>query len=386
MKRVALAWEQGGNAGHALRLCRLCDELERAGAAPVWALPPHRRTAEPIASDKRPHVTAPNVVAGRLGAVLSFADLLVAQGFLRREYLVHSIREWHAIWTRERIDALVSDYAPVAQLAALLAGVPVLQVTNGFDCPSPDVPIFGTRFGGEYFVQRNATTVAALERSLDDVGREFQGRVSLRDLFGSASRIIDCVAEADPHGPRLLDDYVGPLGRWQCTAKASWSGGAGLRKGFAYLRDRGAIQAFAAATAPRDWDVFCVSPGWTGNATAFGPKFTISAAPVNIELALQECDAVFNYGSSTVVSQTIIAGRPQLMMPSDIEKWTIAANVEKHGLGRLVLPMGDLGTAIDGLGSGLLTDRAVAVATQYARLDFQARFIRRVNEWLYSIP
>lgn len=185
MKRVALAWEQGGNAGHALRLCRLCDELERAGAAPVWALPPHRLTVEPIASDKRPHVTAPNVVAGRVGAVLSFADLLVAQGFLRREYLVQSIREWHAIWKRERIDALVSDYAPVAQLAALLAGMPVLQVTNGFDCPSPDVPIFGTRFGGEYFVRRNATTVAALERSLDDVGREFHGRVSLRDLFGS---------------------------------------------------------------------------------------------------------------------------------------------------------------------------------------------------------
>ena len=369
-----------------MRLCRLCDELERAGAVPVWALPPHRRTVEPIASDGRAHVTAPNAVAGRLGAVLSFADLLVAQGFLQREYLVRSIREWHAVWQRERINALVADYAPVAQLAALLVGMPVLQITNGFDCPSADLPTFGTRFGGKYFEQRNATTVAALENCLDDIGREFRSRVSLRELFGSASRIFDCVAEADPHGPRSLDDYVGPLGRWQCTAEASWSRGAGLRKAFAYLRERGAIEAFAAATAQRDWDVFCVSPGWRGNAMPFGPNFTISAAPVNIELALHDCDAVFNYGSSTMVSQTIIAGRPQLMMPSDIEKWTIASKVEKHGLGMLVLPTGDLGTAIRGLESALLTDRAAAVATQYARLDLQARFTRRVNEWLYSIP
>ncbi|MFX1679013.1 hypothetical protein PV762_07250 [Mitsuaria sp. CC2] len=382
MKRIALAWEQGGNQGHLVRLRRLCDELERAGAAPVWALAPHRRGLAALAGDPRPHVQAPPVLTRPLGAVLSTADLLVSQGFLDDAYLLASIRAWHALWQRERIAGVVADYAPVAQLAAWAAGLPVLQVTNGFDSPPADLPIFATRFNGEYFVRKNAVTVAALSRSLERVGRIFGRALSLAVLFDAPDRLLDCVPQADPHGPRSPSAYVGPLGQLPCADEATWTGRPGMKRAFAYLRGQAAVAAFAAASSGRNWELFCVCPDWTGDTVALGEHVRLTRTPVDIASALRDCDAVLNYGSSTLVSQVILAGKPQLMMPPDIEKWTIAATVARHDLGRLVLPTGDLGGALDWLSSPGAIERAALLGEQLRAMSLGDRLTERIERWI----
>ena len=55
--------------------------------------------------------------------------------------------------------------------------------------------------------------------------------------------------------------------------------------------------------------------------------------PVDMGQALAQADAVLNYGSTTTVAQTLLAGKPQLMLPSDVEKILVARKVVEQGAG-----------------------------------------------------
>jgi UDP:flavonoid glycosyltransferase YjiC (YdhE family) len=63
------------------------------------------------------------------------------------------------------------------------------------------------------------------------------------------------------------------------------------------------------------------------------PQLRIKRQPVHIQTALAQAQAVLNYGSSTLVAQTVLAGKPQLMLPTDHEKFMVSAQVARNGLG-----------------------------------------------------
>ena len=341
-----MAWEHGRNLGHVSRLTAVAGWLQQAGADIVWALPPGWADAEPFRSGPHRRVPAPRIVpslAGPATAAQSFADVLASFGFLDAAALQAAVRRWMDLFDQQAIERIVLDYAPAAQLAALLRGLPALQITNGFDAPPAECPLFGIGMRGPMLERRNAQRVADLDRTIAAVAQAL-GRAtgaSLRELLTHPTRCYDCIAETDPYGPRANGVYVGPLGQPPETASVPWpEGAAEAPKVFVYLRAEAQVDRVLAALQRVGALAIAAWPGASGQALAVRERTGLRLVnrAVNLREVLPQCAAVVNYGSTTLVCQAVLAGKPQVMWPVDAEKWLVARRVEQVGAGVAVGP------------------------------------------------
>lgn len=345
-QRILMAWEHGRNLGHVARLTAVAQHFEQAGAGIVWALPARHAASLASASQAQAVIrTSPRIesrYAHRCEAPHSFADILVALGFADRERLRSAVIEWIKLFEAERIDRVVLDYAPAAQLAALVAGVPAWQITNGFDAPPADCPLFGIGVRGPMLEQRNRERVDALNSSLAAVGRALglSRQLSLAQWLAYPRRWYDCIPETDPYGPRDDGVYVGPIGRPPETVRVPWPSESGpSRKVFMYLRSGAHVEAVLRALPLDEVQVLCA---WPGVADEMAEQHrwknvTIVSGPVALGAVLPQVDWVVNYGSTTFVCQALLAGKPQLMLPTDGEKWLVARRVYEQGAGVAVM-------------------------------------------------
>jgi hypothetical protein len=339
--RVLLAWELGQNLGHLARLLTVAQVLNDAGAELIWAVPeqalhdprlaeaPGLKTLAPAALMRGPKNKAPP-------SVHSYADILALAGFTQGHVIHQRVQAWHTVFAQHHIHKVVLDYAPTAQWAAYVAGLPAAQITNGFDSPPADCPVFGVTQRGPMLDARNATQVAAVNQGLAEsrngaVHAFTNDSTPVKALLNHPTRWYDCLSLTDPYGPRSDGIYVGPLGRLSRCVHVPWPEG-GLptsKKVLVYLRHEPVLRDVLQALSALQARIIAFWPDATPQALAKlnQSSCTISTQAIDLQTALPECDAVVNYGSAGLVSQTLLAGKPQLMMPSDVEKHLIATRV-----------------------------------------------------------
>jgi len=270
----------------------------------------------------------------------------------------------------------VLDYAPAAQLAVQLLGLPAFQITNGFDAPPPDCPVYGITARGPRLERINAQKLAKISGVLAQVGQDVMGRhgPSLEDYFHYPIKVYDGIPQTDPYGPREDGIYVGPLVNLQADA-VSWPdqavSQARVPKLFAYLREISNINEWLDALSRVQASTLCVWPDATDNLIArhSNSRLRIVRHPVSLSQALAQADAVLNYGSTTTVAQVLLAGKPQLMLPQDVEKTLVARKVVQQGAGLMWSKCS--GTCTAALHQ-LLNNRSLAQVAQAIAAEFPA--------------
>ena len=211
---VLLAWEHGRNLGHIGRLLATAQGIEQQGLRPVWAIPHAFITAPEVCNLNHQIVSVPTarLQDGKaLGTVHSFADILISFGFSDIESLTQSVRAWMQLIERIAPLSIVLDYAPAAQLAALLLGLPAYQITNGFDSPPADCPVYGLTVRGPYLDRLNIQKLDDINSTVAQVCKRLGGPtdLTLLQFFAYPQKIYDCLAETDPYGPRTDGLMVG---------------------------------------------------------------------------------------------------------------------------------------------------------------------------------
>lgn len=343
-QRILLAWEHGRNLGHISRLLAVARLIEAQGGEPVWVLPPAFMQAAQFSNLPHARFAAPLMRQAAPAQPLridSFADILLSFGFGDAAVLGRAVRAWAQLFETVRPCSIVLDYAPAAQLAAQLLGVRAFQITNGFDAPPPNCPVFGITVRGPYMEQLNARKLQQISTTMAQVGHDVTGRPgpTLEDYFNCPSKVYDCIPETDPYGSRDHGLYVGPLATLHNAEAALWPHNTANQapgpRVFAYLRNVPNASEWLDALCRADACSLCV---WPDASDALiqrhcNSRVRIVRQPVDINRALAQADAVLNYGSTTTVCQTLLAGKPQLMLPTDIEKTLVARKVVEHGAG-----------------------------------------------------
>jgi len=397
-RRILLAWEHGRNLGHLSRLGAIAGLLAQSGTETAWAVPPAHLDAIKLGGNVRwygasPHAAPTPTPTPNAGTpVRSFADVLAALGFVDETSLRRTVESWLQLFKDSNADGVVLDYAPAAQLAALLADLPAAQITNGFDAPPPHCPVFGIDVRGPMLDRRNAQQVAQLDRSIDSVARSL-GRAtgsSLNALLRYPTRWYDCTEEADPYGPRSDGVYVGPTGQPEQAVQVDWpEGAADAPKVFVYLRDEAQVNAVLQALGRAGARVICAWPGASASALAQrrGPSRTVVGCAIDLSTVLQECDTVVNYGSTTLVNQALLAGKPQLMLPTDVEKWLVARRVAAQRTGIVARwPVTD--DSLVAALHGLLHDphiRGQAVGIRERQRGLNSRFPQEMARFVHAV-
>jgi len=346
--RVLIAWQYGHNLGHLARLLAVADALRLSNADVVWAIAAtQRKSATAVAAAGYKVMPAPPGMARAPSTPLvSYVDILNAQGFAEADLLSSQIRDWIALFKSEAVDHVLLDNAPGAQLAAYLLGLPATQVSNGFDAPPSGCPPFGLGMRGPWVDARNQQRHDALSARIADVATRLAGhaRATLAAMLGHPWRWFDCVVETDPYGrlrsSRRGDAYIGPQGRPPETTEVAWPAATRSQspRVLVYLRGSAAPETVLTALASHGAQVICAWPdAKTVDVELAAQRGQIVVAgPVNLNRALQEADWVVNYGSSGFVCQSLLAGKPQLMLPSDTEKYLVARTVQSIDAGVVI--------------------------------------------------
>ncbi len=376
MQRVLFAWEHGGNFGHIARLGALADAVSAAGYVPVWALPASHRDRPAFARRPAERFAAPRLPPVQLREpAASFGDILLSSGFGNAAALQGVVRQWLRLFEASRAEAIVLDCAPTAQLAAHIAGIAALQLSNGFDAPPADCPLFGWGRRGLMVERAHRERLAGLERSIAQAAMQFGVRANLESLLAHPTLALDCVEETDPYGPRPGACRVGPLGAPPATQASDWPQAAERApRVFVYLREGELLRPTLQALRARGANVLCVCPdAGTDLLGSPAPGLAVVRDPVPIERVLKEADAVVGYGSTTMVCQALLAGRPQMMLPTDVEKWLVSRRAAACGAGVVVRAASQLGNAVEEVLSPSLRQGARLLAAKYAQTPWRAR-------------
>lgn len=383
--RVVLAWEHGLHYGHVSRLAAAAEVVERHGGRPVWALPRTRLQKAAFFDPSHERIEAPGAAVHRPSngtALRSFADVLMHLGFEEVSAMAIRVRRWMRLLEQLAPACVILDCAPAAQLASQLMGLRCFQLTNGFDAPPARCPAFGVDGPPSQAMPLQAAGLAALERNLRRTALLCTGRkeVTVAGFLAYPQKVFDGLFETDPYGPRSLDWCVGPLGAPPHALRLSWPqrSDPDRKRVLAYMRGTvGAAEALG-GLANRGVDCLCVWPGAPARVRARFECSSVQIVPEtrSLETLLPQADAVLGYGATNFVCQSLMAGKPQLILPMDLEKRLVADRVAWHGAG--IVWHRSAGHGLHDCLDRLLRDDALASAAQdiaagYAHVPWEAR-------------
>lgn len=375
MARICLAWELGGGYGHLARLGGLARELRARGHEPVLVLKDLSYVAERLGADGFACLQAPLWIHPRASrtADTSYADILLGFGFDDPVRLSGLVGGWRALFDLIEPDLMVSDMAPMALLAAQIDAIPAMLIGCGFFPPRLELPLPALLPGRV----EDARALAAVDAQLCATLNTIRGAAGLAP-FAAAREFFDVpaihctLAESDPNGPRAGANYVGPIVETQAGVDPLWPERSGPRlfgyvgtnyRGFDVLTS--ALQALDAAVLLH---VRGLDPV---RATALqSANVRISVAPVRMDAALAQADAVLCNATHGTVDAALMAGKPLITAPENIENALIGFQLARH---RLTVQIAadqtadEMRTAMTAaLADKPMAARAAAVAMRYA--------------------
>ncbi len=348
--RILFAWEHGRNLGHLVRLAEIANSVKTRAGTVIWAIPP-QYAKHPILSQRNERIyVAPTFVKpvahrtdsiklGQHTRLHSFADILLTLGFGDTQTMGVTIAKWLRFLEAVQPSCLLCDYAPFAMLAAYALGIPVTQITNGFDAPPLDFPFFESDVYGPYLEQANARKVAQLNQSIISIGHALGApKLDLAGLMTWPNIVIDGISETDPYNAiRKNTTYIGPFVQSNITCTPNWSErdeSKNEKRIFVYLRGEKTIDALEALKSS-NLTTLCLWPDAPASALKYfnNTAVQITQNSQNLPLLLSQVDAVINYGSSGFLNVTLLSGKPQLMLPTDREKLVFSRQIERLNAG-----------------------------------------------------
>lgn len=377
-------WEYGQNLGHVSSLISVSIWATQTGVEPVWVVPRSRRAFVEanvpwrcLEIEDSPKYTHANL--------FSYADILACHGFLHYDGLAQRLCAWWKLFEQEKPDCIVLDCAPTAQLAAYFVGIQTLQISNGFDAPSVNCPTFGVGLRGQHIEQANAVTVTALDEVLALLGRNLVKRTgaSLARYLSFPQRLVARIPEVDPYGWRQDVSYIGPpIWRGENIVVDWPKASNGPRKIFAYLRGSPQLRAILEWLAESGMAVLCCCPDLPHEQQMLGKTMKIVRKPVSIPHVYANADVVVSYGATTFVCQTLLAGLPQWILPSDVEKWMVGARLKQLGVCVMSTKESDFVSAFRDVNDEQMVSNVSYIAERYRGIDWADKLHTALSEAL----
>jgi UDP:flavonoid glycosyltransferase YjiC (YdhE family) len=340
---VWVVWEHGGQLGHLARLIPVVRAL-RAQGVPVVVATPDPAAVQPFfESTGVTLVTTPQVAPQQSAghSLMCPADILLHCGFARPPDAQVCVLQWLALFDRCRPAAVLVDASPMAQYAAQVAGLRAVVLGHGFELP-PALPglsfapwLEGAKAAIAESEDKLVSAMAALAQRLAT------GRAAV--LPGDAGRLLNasrralCTWPELDHFERTLPEpaYVGPIWHALPTAVAvTWPDKPGP-KVLCYLTLQDKRHDFLwQALQKQKANVVVVSPGslpWACDA-ARGWGITMYTHTLELDTLLRACDAVISNGGMGLTSMALHAGKPLMLLPTQLEQALLTYRLLQKGL------------------------------------------------------
>lgn len=343
MARIEFAWELGGNLGHVSVMLPMARALMQRGHRVRLLLREHdagadlpaaqgvRREGAPIWVGPTPY---PNPV--------NFGQLLLNFGYGSHSQLAQLVDAW-----RERLagaDLVIANVAPAAHLAARTLGVPSVEISQGFHAPPPGFP---TPALCEWEAAPMQAMVAADKQALEAINTVLQARTAapfatLGALY-SGRLLLLTYPELDIYARSEPATYLGIVPTGEGGGTPTWPRGSGPRV-FAYVQNSyPGTERLTRSLRALDVPTLAFVRGLiAADCARLGSEsVVVTSSPMSVAQMLPQADLVICHASHQMTAQALLAGKPLLLLPTQVEQMLNARRVERIGAGIGVAPYTD---------------------------------------------
>ncbi len=339
---VLVVWEHGGNLGHLARLLPILHALQARGHSVVFAVACPQAVEVLVANTGIKVVQAPQAaiqVASGVSAVCP-ADIWLRCGFANPMHAKICVTDWLALFKRLNPAAVLVDASPMALYAAQVAGIRVLAIGHGFELPPPQPGLSFAPWQSDlagavtHSEQVLKSALHALEAS-STPDSALRQATSVGALLRLTSQALCTWPELD-HFERDLEvaNFLGPIWhRLPGAQSLAWPDKPGA-KVLCYIEvtDK-RYDLLWQALVRHSANVLVLSPSGNNRAcqAARGWGITVCQQPVILENLLPQCDAVIGHGGMGLTSMALHAGKPLMVLPTQLEQGLLAYRLVKKG-------------------------------------------------------
>jgi len=335
MAKIDFAWELGDHTGHVTTLLPIAREMKARGHDARFLLRNVAAAADVEGAAAIPREGAPVWSGPPLNPnPLNFGEILLNFGYHDAGPVKQLVDAW-----RDRLaesDAVVANVAPAAHLAAMTLGIPSFEISQGFHIPPPAMPSPPLR---HWEPAPRARLEAADRRVLAAINPVLGGYgvnpiATIGGLFSGRSMLLT-YPELDIYPERGPSDYYGITDSGEGKAEPAWPEGEG-RRVFAYVyRYYTGLDDLLGALAALRVPTLMLCRGIDAKLRekhAGGPVH-VSEEPMAVSKLLPQCDLVVCHASHQMTAQALLAGKPALLLPTQLEQFLIMRRVVRYGAG-----------------------------------------------------
>jgi len=380
MKRYLFAWECGAGLGHLARYQGLIQLLLERGhevmfasrnlecAQRVYGHLPVRLIQAPLHQRQPEDMVRPK----------SYLDVLINQGFDHSLGLKARVKAWRHLLEMWQPSAIVADHSPTLLLAQRLDERAACIVGgNGFCIPPmlhPFPPFDGQlAYCREDFIQREQDL---LNRVVNPVLRDLGGRTMehCQQLFSPHPHWLFGLPGLDHYPGRRAETYLGASPSMG-GEPASWPDAPGPRV-FVYLKPHRVVSQVLTTLRKLQWPTVIFAPDWPEELKqkAQGSNMWLSNKPFDLQSVGKSCQLAVSNGGVNGVTELLLQGIPQLLLPLHIEQLMFSRSAQATGacLVRLLVDSNDL----QGLRNALEAVADSAGVLKKAALEFSENQVK----------
>jgi UDP:flavonoid glycosyltransferase YjiC (YdhE family) len=357
-KRVLFCWENGEGSGHVVPYLSLLESLKARGWETAVAA---RNTAEVGA---RVQASGAELMQAPLCVSLfpdldsqsfSTTELLLQQGYGHEPTLNGIVSAWLGMMRSWQPDLVIGSGAPGAHLVAQCLGIPDIAIGSGFNCWVAAAPAPLMRAWQQGIEQRISQSEDRALQTINAVMTKhgFAKRKFAMDMYESVPRLLCTVAELDHFGDfRGESDYLGMLPSASSSVQVMTNsialppGEHAPSRGidvFVYLRHTASSEVLIADLTKSGLKTMVYMPGLSAmqrmQAQAkHGSAVSFADAAVDIPQILAQVRLVVSNAGHNLTLQTLLAGKPMLLLPAHWEQGVVAQRAAKLGAAIEVAP------------------------------------------------
>jgi len=334
---VTFAWEFGGGMGHLSELIPIAHECARRGHDVSLVLKSLRNLEHFLRDSGIRYLQAPTerpVDLQKFPITATYGQLLHNLGFGEKQHLILKATAWRNQFLFQNPDLVVCNHAPVAMLASRSLGIPyVILGTGFFVCPSrtPHLSIMRADYAPPAEIL--AIQDARMTENANGFLAGFKAPLlsNIAEIYSGASNTyLSTYSELD-HFPER-ETTVRYWGSWpQGIGDApNFLSGTGPRI-FGYLKPFKALESLLTELNRLKLPTLICGSGiseemklrFTSESLAFTP------GPVELTAALNQCDFAILNATHGVLSAALIAGKPVLNIPLQLEQSMLAKSYSR---------------------------------------------------------
>jgi hypothetical protein len=318
--RILLAWEGGAGRGHVMTLRDIAEALgAEAICDAALCRMDHAKELEPycdsVFQGARLSTNRSRREAAGNPHVATWGDFLGDLNFWNPQFLIAQIKWWLETIKARKSRLIIADFAPCAQLAAQIAGIPSVAVGTGYSVPPSGLdsfPILLPEYSKRVFAEEEL--LRAVNMALAHFGGGLLARLS--DIYAGSTAMPRTIAGLDPYWTARQAPPLPPL-----DGRLPRPDGSGEEIFFYFSTSETENQALVDALIGLELPMRAYIPGATASVRALFAEagMSVEERPVSFEAINRRSRLLLHSGQHGTLCMGLGMGLGQVAFPQHLE-------------------------------------------------------------------